>query len=178
MQSEILGIKEFASDRRNALTFATFDPTTASVSVLRSPTQSKSYFQHYGPHSTTGFSIVFPGDCFHKMLAIGGIRKTSRGEEGVLAADIRFFDLITATWDHSGGVLPKGLVEFGAVVHCDMLYIIGGLSDEVCEGGRRKRSFANKQLYISRGIYRYEIASLVNFRQNIELSRPGYRAII
>ena len=30
-QSEIMGIKEFASDRRNALTFATFDPTTASV---------------------------------------------------------------------------------------------------------------------------------------------------
>ena len=96
------------------------------------------------------------------MLAVGGMRKTSRGEDGVLADDMRIFDLTTATWDHSGGVLPKGLVEFGAVVHCDMLYIIGGLSDEVCEGGRRKRSFANKQLYISRGIYRYESFSRVD----------------
>ena len=95
------------------------------------------------------------------MMAVGGMRKTSRGEEGVLATDVRIFDLLTATWDHSGGVLPKGLVEFGAVVHRDMLYIIGGLSDEVCEGSRRKKSFANKQLYISRSIYRYENITLI-----------------
>ena len=153
-QSEIMGIKEFASDRRNALTFATFDPTTASVKVLRSPTQSKSYFQHYGPHSTTGFSTVLAGDCLHKMMVIGGMCKTSRGEEGMLSVDMRLFDLNTGTWDHSGGVLPKGLVEFGVVVHRDMLYIIGGLSDEVCGGGRERRNFANKQLYISRSVYR------------------------
>jgi N-acetylneuraminic acid mutarotase len=165
-ESEMLGIREFASERKNQTTFAYFEPGSAAaadcpVATVRSPTQSKSYFQHYGPHSTTAFQVVASADGFRQALVMGGLRKSSR--ESVLSSDIKLFDLTTATWEHQGGSLPRGMADFGAAVHENKLYVIGGLTDEACFGGGRagggsggggRKTFLNKQLNISRGVHR------------------------
>ncbi len=181
-ESDILGIQEFVDDRKNRTTFACVDPAADDgriVSILRSPTQSKSYFQHYGPHSVRSFRLLASADAQRQILAVGGLVKTSK--ESVLSNEIRVLDAETATWEHAGGVLPKGMVQFGAVEHKNELYLVGGLSDEICfSRGRRAppttQTFLNKKLYVSRGLYKIGCGELTSLKAWTELeSMPEER---
>lgn len=80
-ETEILGIQEFVEQRRDAPSFACFDPASRSLSVLPAMTQGKSYYQHYGPHSASDYKMAVAGS---RLLVAGGQVRISFEKEFLL----------------------------------------------------------------------------------------------
>lgn len=161
-ESEILGIQEFVSQRRDKPTYAYFDPCSTSrhaVAVLNAPTQSKSYFQHYGPHSSSNFEMITNDS---EVLVIGGMKRGQR--ETSVSNDVKIFDLTTATWEHFGGSLPREVIEFGLLWVSEYIYVIGGLTDEYCRSAPNKVLYQNRPMNVSTEVYKIYRGDLTNLQ--------------
>ena len=152
--TEILGIKEFVAQRRERPTYAFLDPRNANCFILNAFTHSKSYFQHFGPHSVTDFQML----CTVKeLMTLGGLKRST----GNITNELKIFDLERATWEQYGGSLPINLVQFGSVFHDEEIYIFGGWTDEFCTSGE-KVSFMNKTLSVSQHVYKIPRSGLTS----------------
>lgn len=140
---DILGIKEFVDMKRNEKLFATIDVHKGQIATLPSMTESKSFFQHYGPHSTRHYQLARIGT---NILSIGGVKEQQRSK--IFSEEIQVFDAARGNWESIGGKLPFDLVEFGSLVVRDKLFIIGGYSDSLV-GGKKQGQFQNRTVNIS-----------------------------
>ena len=148
--SEILGIQEFVNQRREEPLYAFFHTGAADIQVNMIPslTANKSYFQHYGPHSTVDFSMLSTET---DLITFGGIKKSSR--ETSITKEIKLFNFETCCWQHPGGNLPKDVIEFGVIAMQDSIFVIGGLSDNYSRSGVRI-CHMNRHFSVSKEMYR------------------------
>ena len=144
---EILGIKEFIAERRSKPTYAYYDLARDTCSILEAFTQSKSYFQHFGPHSVTDFSLLSTS---RELMTLGGFKKS-----GSISGEVNVFALLSGSWLQLNIKLPVNLTEFGATFNADedVIYIFGGFSDEYMSSPLRTMHL-NKNLNVSQNVYK------------------------
>ncbi len=170
-ENEIMGIEDFLRERKDAPNFAVLDLQNLRCGVLPTLTAGRSYFQHYGLHSTSGSRLLRVGS---EIWAMGGLKRSSR--ESLLSNEIKVLDTKRGVWQSIGGILPKDLIHLGVVEFREDIFIFGGLTDSCClHKSSKARLQMERNVNISCDVFKIKrdhLSAMNRWQQLSSMPRP------